>query len=95
MGGALAAIDRSTNATIYLKQKHNGLQTSIDITDLIYEAYSKFGTMTNQEIDKLRVKHRLKVVQVTLHDTCAAYAYCVIYILVEILLPYCRKLNQN
>lgn len=39
-------------------------QTSIDVTDLIYEAYSKFGTMTNQEIDKLRVKHRLKVVQV-------------------------------
>ncbi|ELT95953.1 hypothetical protein CAPTEDRAFT_186677 [Capitella teleta] len=43
-------------------------QTSIDVTDLIYEAYSKFGTMTNQEIDKLRVKHRLKVVQ-SLEDT--------------------------
>ena len=39
-------------------------ETSIEIDDLMYNAYSKFGDITNQHIDKLRLKHRLKVVQV-------------------------------
>ncbi|KAK2144685.1 hypothetical protein LSH36_737g04030 [Paralvinella palmiformis] len=37
--------------------------SSIDITDLIYDAYSKFSTISPQQIDKLRMKHRLRVVQ--------------------------------
>ena len=35
-----------------------------EITDLIRDAYSKFHEITNQQIDKLRLKYRLKVVQV-------------------------------
>ena len=40
-------------------------QTSIEIDELMYVAYSKFGDITNQQIDKLRLKNRLKVVQVS------------------------------
>lgn len=37
---------------------------SVDIVDLIYDSYSKFGDkITNQDISKLRLKHRLSVVQ--------------------------------
>ena len=39
-------------------------QGSIDITDLIYDGYSKFSDLSQHQIDKLRIKHRLKVVQV-------------------------------
>ncbi len=40
-------------------------QSSVDITDLIYEAYTKFGDISSQHIDKLRLKYRLRVVQVS------------------------------
>ena len=38
----------------------------MDITDLIYDAFAKFGEITNQQIDKLRLRHRLSVVQVNI-----------------------------
>jgi len=39
-------------------------QWSVDIVDLIYDSYSKFGDkITNQDISKSRLKHRLSVVQ--------------------------------
>ncbi|XP_076114400.1 TBC1 domain family member 9-like [Mytilus galloprovincialis] len=36
---------------------------SIDVSDLIDDSYRKFGHISNQEIDKLRLKYRLQVVQ--------------------------------
>ncbi|XP_064601750.1 TBC1 domain family member 9B-like isoform X2 [Liolophura sinensis] len=36
---------------------------TVDVTDLIEESYTKFGHITNQDIDKLRLKYRLRVVQ--------------------------------
>jgi len=39
-------------------------QWSVDIVDLIYDSYSKFGDkITNQDISKSRLRHRLSVVQ--------------------------------
>jgi len=39
-------------------------QWSVDIVDLIYDSYSKFGDkLSNQDINKLRLKQRLSVVQ--------------------------------
>jgi len=39
-------------------------QWSVDIVDLIYDSYSKFGDkIANQDISKLRLKYRLSVVQ--------------------------------
>jgi len=38
-------------------------ETSIDINDLIQHAYTNFGLVSNQQIEKLRLKYRLKVVQ--------------------------------
>ena len=39
-------------------------QWSVDIVDLIYNSYSKFGDkISNRDISKLRLKHRLSVVQ--------------------------------
>lgn len=36
---------------------------SISIQTLIYEAYSRYGTLTIGWIERLRLKHRLRVVQ--------------------------------
>ncbi|BES97863.1 GRAM [Nesidiocoris tenuis] len=41
---------------------------SIAVQDLLYDAYSKFGDISAQKIETLRVKHRLTVVQ-NLEDT--------------------------
>ncbi|ESO10999.1 hypothetical protein HELRODRAFT_190267 [Helobdella robusta] len=41
----------------------NGDDRPLDVSALIYQAYSKFGQITNEEINKLRLKHRIKVVQ--------------------------------
>ena len=39
-------------------------QWSVDIVDLIYDSYSKFGDkLANEDISKLRLKYRLRVVQ--------------------------------
>ena len=43
-------------------------QPSIDVCDLIDESYRRFGHVNNQDIDKLRLKYRLKVVQVKHQD---------------------------
>lgn len=36
---------------------------SISVQTLIYEAYSRYGSLTIGWIERLRLKHRLKVVQ--------------------------------
>uniref|UniRef100_T1JBL6 TBC1 domain family member 9 n=1 Tax=Strigamia maritima TaxID=126957 RepID=T1JBL6_STRMM len=36
---------------------------SVDVSDLIYNAYSQYGFLTTTSIERLRLKHRLKVVQ--------------------------------
>ncbi|KAG1658615.1 TBC1 domain family member 9 [Nymphon striatum] len=38
-------------------------QESVEIDELIAQSYRKFGFLTNSTIEKLRLKHRLKVVQ--------------------------------
>jgi hypothetical protein len=38
-------------------------KSSVDVGDLIHAAYTNFGNVTNQQIEKLRLKYRLKVVQ--------------------------------
>ncbi|KAK7079478.1 TBC1 domain member 8B, partial [Halocaridina rubra] len=43
-------------------------EKSVNITDIIESAYKSYGFITNVAIERLRVKHRLKVVQ-TLEDT--------------------------
>ncbi|XP_041366492.1 TBC1 domain family member 9-like [Gigantopelta aegis] len=40
---------------------------TVDVTDLIEDSYRKFGIISNQDIDKLRLKYRLRVVQ-TIED---------------------------
>lgn len=36
---------------------------SVSVQSLLYDAYTKYGSLTAGEIERLRVKHRLKVVQ--------------------------------
>ncbi|XP_033751283.1 TBC1 domain family member 9-like [Pecten maximus] len=38
-------------------------EPSVDVSELIDESYRNFGHMNNQDIDKLRLKYRLQVVQ--------------------------------
>jgi hypothetical protein len=40
------------------------LQELIDVRDLIQESYRLFWSISNRDIDRLRLKHRLLVVQV-------------------------------
>ncbi|KAG5898216.1 hypothetical protein JTB14_005595 [Gonioctena quinquepunctata] len=42
---------------------------SMSVQVLVYEAYRKYGSLTTGQIERLRLKHRLKVVQ-ELEDTC-------------------------
>jgi hypothetical protein len=61
-------LDTIGNSSTTLYSNKPLKQWSLDIVDLIYESYSKFGDkISNQDISKLRLKHRLKVVQ-TLED---------------------------
>ncbi|XP_077490901.1 TBC1 domain family member 8/9 [Amblyomma americanum] len=43
-------------------------KVTVDISTLVYESYSKYGFLTSSMIEKLRLKHRLSVVQ-GLQDT--------------------------
>lgn len=42
---------------------------TVSIQVLVYESYRKYGTLTTGQIERLRLKHRLRVVQ-DLEDTC-------------------------
>ncbi|CAG5132488.1 unnamed protein product [Candidula unifasciata] len=44
------------------------VENSVDVSDIIQSSYQKFWSITNQDINKLRLKHRLKVVQ-TIEDS--------------------------
>lgn len=47
---------------IYIKK--NEKNAIANIKDLLRDSYVNFGTITDEDIDKLRLKHRLRVVQV-------------------------------
>ena len=53
------------------------LQPSIDVGDLIHYAYEHFRDITNQQIEKSRLKHRLRVVQV---DLIGETAHIILYL---------------
>lgn len=44
------------------------LQVSVEVSELIYNSYSKFGSISNEKIEKMRLNERLRVVQ-GLEDT--------------------------
>ena len=50
-------------------------QTSIDVCDLIEESYKKFGHIENSQIEQLRLKYRLSVVQVKVTSSRQAGYY--------------------
>lgn len=50
-------------------KSYDDQERSISIQSLIYEAYTKYGCITTGQIEKLRLKHRIRVVQ-DLEDTC-------------------------
>ncbi|CAH1786340.1 unnamed protein product [Owenia fusiformis] len=43
-------------------------KAKVDVSELVQDGYRNFGMITNQQVDKLRLKHRLKVVQ-TIEDS--------------------------
>ncbi|KAH6942668.1 hypothetical protein HPB50_009204 [Hyalomma asiaticum] len=45
-------------------QPPGGSKATVDISTLVYDSYSKYGFLTSNMIEKLRLKHRLSVVQV-------------------------------
>ncbi|XP_037074435.1 LOW QUALITY PROTEIN: TBC1 domain family member 9-like [Pollicipes pollicipes] len=55
----------------------DGQNTSIDVSLLIYEAYTNFGKLTNSAIERLRLKHRLKVIQTIEDSTMNSMIRCV------------------
>ncbi|XP_059170667.1 TBC1 domain family member 9B-like isoform X2 [Physella acuta] len=66
-------IDNSNSTTPNIMHTANasgmaGKENTVDIADIIQQSYQKFWTITNQDINKLRLKHRLKVVQ-TIEDS--------------------------
>lgn len=44
-------------------QPTTGSKETVDILTLVYDSYSKYGFLTSSMIEKLRLKHRLSVVQ--------------------------------
>lgn len=44
-------------------QPTTGSKETVDISTLVYDSYSKYGFLTSSMIEKLRLKHRLSVVQ--------------------------------
>ncbi|KAK6973003.1 TBC1 domain family member 9B [Biomphalaria glabrata] len=57
-------IMHTSNATGVTGQTN---ENAVDVADIILQSYQKFWSISNQDINKLRLKHRLKVVQ-TIED---------------------------
>lgn len=55
-------------ATVCARQTPASGKEPVEISTLVYESYSKYGFLTSGMIEKLRIKHRLSVVQ-GLQDT--------------------------
>ena len=58
-----AKVPHIVHSVAYGSASQRASQTATEITDLIYDSYSKYGFMTANHIERLRVKHRINVVQ--------------------------------
>ncbi|CAG2100341.1 unnamed protein product [Medioppia subpectinata] len=58
-----AKIPHIVHSVAYGSASKRASQTSTEINDLIYDSYSKYGFISANYIEKLRVKHRINVVQ--------------------------------
>ncbi|XP_054160913.1 TBC1 domain family member 9-like [Oppia nitens] len=58
-----AKIPHIVHSVAYGSASKRASQMSTEINDLIFESYSKYGFITTNQIEKLRVKHRINVVQ--------------------------------
>ncbi|GFO20932.1 TBC1 domain family member 9 [Plakobranchus ocellatus] len=56
-------IIHTANSSGISQDKTTAPRESIDVADVIVSSYQKFWSISNQDINKLRLKHRLKVVQ--------------------------------
>ncbi|KAK4303862.1 hypothetical protein Pmani_024162 [Petrolisthes manimaculis] len=70
LGEYLASVraPRSRYARLSSQAKETSTVQEVNITDILEAAYTEFGFITNAAIERLRIKHRLRVVQV-LEDT--------------------------
>jgi hypothetical protein len=58
-----AKIPHIVHSVAYGSASKRASQSTTEINDLIYESYAKFGFITANQIERLRVKHRISVVQ--------------------------------
>ncbi|CAG2161932.1 unnamed protein product [Oppiella nova] len=58
-----AKIPHIVHSVAYGSASKRASQTSTEINDLIYDSYAKYGFISANYIEKLRVKHRINVVQ--------------------------------
>lgn len=61
-------IIHTANANGVSQEKSAAVKESVDVAEVIMSSYQKFWSISNQDINKLRLKHRLKVVQ-TIEDS--------------------------
>ncbi|CAB3361215.1 Hypothetical predicted protein [Cloeon dipterum] len=55
--------DEISDNLISLHRDHEVIVKSISIQNLLYESYSKYGSLTASGIERMRLRHRLRVVQ--------------------------------
>lgn len=58
-----AKVPHMVHSVAYGSASKRANQKTIEISDLIYDSYSKYGFLTSNTIEKLRLKHRIRVVQ--------------------------------